>query len=117
MSILHSASGCLSLRLLGGCVVALLALPSEARETVGSGFSEALKRSVDLSVSGGVRTEDNLIVEELDSIARESGVARVGAMARPSTRESAPPSLLDVRCPSVPLSPSRAPLQPPAQHL
>lgn len=39
-----------------------------------------LRDSVDLSVSAGARHEDNLVVEELDSVSRESGSAWVGSV-------------------------------------
>ncbi len=39
-----------------------------------------LRDSVELSVSAGARHEDNLVVEELDSISRESGSAWVGSV-------------------------------------
>lgn len=60
------------------CIVAPLAQAEEAQED--GSFWSGVRDSVDLSVSAGVRYEDNLVVEELDSVARQSGVARVGSV-------------------------------------
>lgn len=43
-------------------------------------FWTGVRDSVDLSVSAGARYEDNLVVEELDSVARQSGMAWVGSV-------------------------------------
>lgn len=45
-----------------------------------SPFWREVRDTVDLSVSAGARHEDNLVVEELDSVSRESGSAWVGSV-------------------------------------
>lgn len=55
-----------------------LSVMSQAEET--PSFWGEVRESANLSVSAGARYEDNLVVEELDSVSRESGSAWVGSV-------------------------------------
>ncbi len=46
----------------------------------GSSLWSGVRDAVDLSVSAGARYEDNLVVEELDSVSLQSDIARVGSV-------------------------------------
>lgn len=59
-------------------VLCLAPLTLQAQEP--STFWGEVRDSVELSVAAGARHEDNLVVEELDSISRESGSAWVGSV-------------------------------------
>ncbi|WP_111642511.1 porin family protein [Marinimicrobium alkaliphilum] len=59
---------------------ALCMLVPMAQAEEGSSLWSGVRDSVDLSVSAGARYEDNLVVEELDAVSRQSGVARVGSV-------------------------------------
>lgn len=65
-----------------GCVVlcALNFAPSATLAQEEPSLWNTVQDSVDLSVSAGARHEDNLVVEELDSVSRESGSAWVGSV-------------------------------------
>ncbi|WP_027328501.1 surface lipoprotein assembly modifier [Marinimicrobium agarilyticum] len=58
----------------------LCAMPLVPRAEEPTPFWSEVRESVDLSVSAGARHEDNLVVEELDSVSRESGSAWVGSV-------------------------------------
>lgn len=57
------------------CATPLTPLAEES-----SHFWSEVRESAELSVSAGARHEDNLVVEELDSVSRESGSAWVGSV-------------------------------------
>lgn len=60
------------------CLLCSAAAPAWSEEDPSSW--SRVRDSVDLSVSAGARHEDNLVVEELDSVSRESGSAWVGSV-------------------------------------
>lgn len=60
------------------CMVVPMAHAEEGKED--RSLWSDVRDSVDLSVSAGARYEDNLVVEELDSVSRQSDVARVGSV-------------------------------------
>ncbi|WP_341938029.1 hypothetical protein [Marinimicrobium sp. C2-29] len=60
------------------CIVVPVAQAEEGKDD--SAFWRGVGDAVDLSVSAGARYEDNLVVEELDSVSRQSDVARVGSV-------------------------------------
>lgn len=68
-------------------VGALCSAPLMLRAEEASPLWSSVRETVDLSVSAGARYEDNLVVEELDSVARQSGSAWVGAVDLDLARE------------------------------
>ncbi len=76
MTLLLSAFPPRLARLLG--VLCLAPLTLQAQEP--SPFWGEVRDSVELSVAASARHEDNLVVEELDSVSRESGSAWVGSV-------------------------------------
>lgn len=76
MTLLFSTHHCRRAALLGVFCTA----PLTPQALASSPFWDEVRQSVDLSVSAGARHEDNLVVEELDTVSRESGSAWVGSV-------------------------------------